>query len=117
MEIKEICPTTTQEWLKDGAVMVDVRENDEVEELAYDVKRLIHIPLSELEERFSEIPKDKNIVMACRSGARSLRASGFLLNKNYKEVVNMKSGILGWAEKGFPTKGEAPQTRTKSCCG
>jgi rhodanese-related sulfurtransferase len=105
MEVKEICPTTANSWLAEGAIMVDVRENDEVEELAYDVKGLIHIPLSELEERFNEVPKDKNIIMACRSGARSMRATGFLMNQGYKTVSNMQSGIIGWSEKGFPVIG------------
>lgn len=117
MEVKEICPTTANGWLSEGAIMVDVREKDEVEELAYDVKGLLHIPLSELEERFSEIPKDKNIIMACRSGARSMRATGFLMNHGYENVSNMQSGILGWSEKGFPVIGETPQTSSKSCCG
>jgi hypothetical protein len=32
--VKEICPTTTQTWVKDGALFVDVREKDEVTQLA-----------------------------------------------------------------------------------
>jgi len=35
--IKEICPTTTQTWLAEGALLVDVRENQEVAALGYDV--------------------------------------------------------------------------------
>jgi len=104
MEVKEIFPTTAREWLAEGAVMVDVRESNEVEELAYDVENLMLIPLSELEERFAEIPTDKNVIMACRSGARSFRATGFLMSNGHPSVVNMKSGILGWVERGFPTK-------------
>lgn len=76
---KEICPTTTQEWVKNGALLVDVREKIEVEELAYDVPNIINIPLSEFEERFNEIPKKKDVVMVCKDGGRSLRASGFLV--------------------------------------
>lgn len=103
--VKEICPTTTQGWVKNGALLVDVREKDEVAELAYDVPHILHIPLSEFEERFNEIPKDKEVVMVCRSGARSLRAAGFLVNHGYTNVVNMEHGMIRWAQKGFPTKG------------
>lgn len=78
--VKEICPTTTQEWVKKGALLVDVRESDEVNELAYDVPNIINIPLSEFEERFAEIPKDKEVVVVCKAGVRSLRAAGFLIN-------------------------------------
>jgi rhodanese-related sulfurtransferase len=78
--VKEICPTTTQEWVKKGALLVDVREKDEVEQLVYDVPTILNIPLSEFEERFHEIPKDKDVVMVCKSGSRSFRAAGFLVN-------------------------------------
>lgn len=118
--VKEICPTTTQGWVKKGALLVDVREKDEVAELAYDVPNIINIPLSEFEERFNEIPKDKEVVMVCRSGGRSLRAAGFLVNHGYTNVVNMEHGIIRWATKGFPTKGDTSlvlrTTQSTECC-
>lgn len=105
---KEICPTTTQKWIGEGAILVDVREQDEVATLAYDVPNLIHIPLSEFEERFQEIPKDKKVVMACKNGGRSLKATYYLLNHGYdrENVVNMQHGIIRWVQRGFPTKGD-----------
>jgi rhodanese-related sulfurtransferase len=103
--VKEICPTTTQKWVSNGALLVDVREKEEVAELAYDVPNIIHIPLSEFEERYTEVPKDRDVVMVCRGGSRSLRAAGFLINHGYKNVVNMQYGIIRWIEKGFPVKG------------
>jgi len=115
--VKEICPTTTQEWVKKGALLVDVREKDEVAELAYDVPNIINIPLSEFEERFNEIPKDKDLVMVCKGGGRSLRAAGFLVNHGYTNVVNMQHGIARWVQKGFPTKGNTSVvTGSDSCC-
>jgi rhodanese-related sulfurtransferase len=130
--VKEICPTTTQEWVKNGALLIDVREKDEVAQLAYDVPNIINIPLTEFEERYSEIPKDKEVVMVCRSGGRSLRAAGFLVNHGYDKVVNMQHGIIRWTQKGFPTKGDAssvlataqdsgccataPKQNAQSCC-
>jgi rhodanese-related sulfurtransferase len=81
--VKEICPTTTQEWVKNGALLVDVREKHEVEELSFDVPNIINIPLSEFEERFTEIPKDQYVVMVCKSGGRSLRAAGRFFNQSW----------------------------------
>lgn len=115
--VKEICPTTTQAWVKNGALLLDVREADEVAELAYDVPNMMHIPLSEFEERFTEIPKDKEVVVVCKHGVRSLRAAGFLVNHGYEKVVNMQHGIVRWAQKGFPTKGNTSVvTGGDSCC-
>ena len=115
--VKEICPTTTQKWLDEGALLVDVREKAEIEELAYDVPNLLHIPLSEFENRYSEIPKDQPVVMACKGGNRSLRATGFLVNHGYTNAVNMQHGIARWVQKGFPTKGNTQVvTGSDSCC-
>ncbi len=117
--VKEICPTTTQQWVKNGALLVDVREQDEVEQLAYDVPHLLHIPLSEFEERFAEIPRDQEVVMVCRGGGRSLRAAGFLVNHGYAHVVNMQFGLERWVQRGFPTKGDTSSflnKPTSSCC-
>ena len=118
--VKEICPTTTQVWVRNGAVLVDVREKAEVETLSYNVPNIINIPLSEFESRYEEVPKDKEVVMVCRSGGRSLRAAGFLVNHGYDKVVNMKHGIIRWVQKGFPTKGDNSDiialTADTACC-
>ena len=115
--VKEICPTTTQTWIKNGALLVDVREKDEIEQLAFDVPDILNIPLSEFEERYSEIPKDKDVVMVCAVGSKSLRAVGFLVNHGYTNVVNMQHGITRWVQKGFPTKGDTSLvTSGSSCC-
>jgi rhodanese-related sulfurtransferase len=119
MEIKnkatEICPTTTFGRVQEGALLVDVREVDEVVEAAYDVPKIINIPLSEFEERFAEVPKDQPVIMVCRSGGRSLKATYFLVNHGYRNVVNMQHGILRWAEKGFPIKGALQPISANSC--
>lgn len=121
--VKEICPTTTQEWVKRGALLVDVRESDEVAELAYDVHNVINIPLSEFENRYTELPKEREMVIVCKGGGRSLRAAGFLINHGYDgdKVVNMQHGIIRWVQKGFPTKGDISSVVSNgdsgSCCG
>ena len=117
--VKEICPTTTQDWVKNGALLVDVREVDEVAQLAYDVPNIINIPLTVFEENFTKIPKDRDVVLVCKSGARSLRAAGFLVNHGYDKVVNMKHGMIRWVQKGFPTIGETSSVTGNdgsSCC-
>jgi rhodanese-related sulfurtransferase len=115
---KEICPTTTFGRVKEGALLVDVRENDEVAQAAYDVPNIIHIPLSEFEERYAEVPKDQEVIMVCKGGGRSLKATYFLMNHGYTNVVNMQHGIVRWAAKGFPMIGslEIKEQANSSCC-
>ncbi len=120
--IKEICPTTTQRWVKEGAILVDVRESSELEELAFDVPKFIHIPLSDFENRYSELPYDQELVIVCRGGGKSLLATSFLINHGYdpNKVVNMKHGMVRWVQKGFPTIGDRSSvldaSNATSCC-
>jgi len=105
--------------MESGALLVDVREKDEVAELDFVAPKLKHIPLSEFEDRYAEIPTDVPVVIVCRDGQRSLRAAGFLRNHGYIHVVNMKMGLVRWVQKGFPTRGntEGFVTNTAtSCC-
>jgi rhodanese-related sulfurtransferase len=119
--VKEICPTTTQEWIRNGAMLVDVRERNEVAQLAFDVPSIMHIPLSDFEERYVELPTDCDLVTVCRGGGRSLRAAGFLVNHGYTRVANMQHGMNRWAQKGFPTKGDVSAFLNPNahivCCG
>lgn len=120
-KINEICPTTTFNKLNEGIQLVDVREKDEVEKLSVDVANVINIPMSELEARYNEIPKDKDVVLVCMIGQRSLLAAGFLIKNGYDQnkVTNMKLGLVRWVERGFPTKGDTKNIEVKksSCCG
>ena len=119
-EAKEVCPTTTQSLLKQGYTLVDVRERDESARLAFDVANLISMPLSELEQRYAELPKDRSLILACQDGSRSLRATYYLMNKGYTNVTNMKFGMARWVARGFPIlgdPGELPTTPSSGCCG
>ena len=119
-EAKEVCPTTTQSLLKQGYTLVDVREREEIATLAFDVANLIIMPLSELEQRYAELPKDRPLILACQNGARSLRATYYLMNKGYSNVTNMKFGMERWVARGFPIQGDPgdlPTTPSSGCCG
>lgn len=82
---------------KDDFVLLDVREDFEREicKLTPDV----HIPMNEIQERFHELPKDKEIVVYCRSGARSMNVCMFLQSQGFKSLQNLSGGILSWADQ------------------
>jgi rhodanese-related sulfurtransferase len=116
---REVCPTTTRRLLGEGALLVDVRELDEVAQLAFDVPGTLLMPLSELEQRFAELPRDRQLVLVCAVGERSLKATYFLMYHGYTQVANMEGGIMKWARKGFPIAGTLPDEPgvSSSCCG
>jgi len=82
--------------------LLDVREPHEVP-IASLGARLI--PVGSLEARVGEIPvsKDSEIVIHCRSGARSQKAALILRNAGFTNVSNLAGGILDWADKIDPS--------------
>ena len=59
------------------------------------------IPEQELAEKLKEIPKDRKILVYCKSGRRSAEASGILARNGFAEVYNMKGGITEWMNAGY----------------
>ena len=79
---------------KESIVIIDCRQ---IEEREFGIiSKDTHLPLHELESRYAEIPKDKMIIVYCRSGHRSLYACSFLRRQGYEQVFNLKGGILAW---------------------
>jgi rhodanese-related sulfurtransferase len=85
------------------ALLIDVREMNEYLELRAESSTLI--ALSEFGTRFEELPKDQPLLMICRSGARSGRATAFLLQQGYTDVNNVEGGMLAWKQADLPTRG------------
>lgn len=104
-EAHEVCPTTTRRLVAAGALLVDVREQNEIAALAFDVPGVIHIPLLELETSWQELPKDRDLIFVCKSGARSLKATYYMQFRGHDRVSNMSGGIVKWMQKGFPVVG------------
>ena len=60
------------------------------------------IPMNEVPQRLAEIDRNREIVVQCRSGARSQRIAEFLAAQGYPNVKNLAGGILAWADQIDP---------------
>jgi adenylyltransferase/sulfurtransferase len=60
------------------------------------------IPQNDVPQRLSEIPRDREIAVLCRSGARSQRIAEFLKQQGYTQVANLAGGILAWSDEIDP---------------
>lgn len=80
---------------KEKLLILDVREPFEHQSEKIPGSKLI--PLGQLHDRISELEKhkDKEIIVYCRSGSRSMSACRFLQKQGYK-VTNLSGGILQW---------------------
>ncbi len=80
--------------------LIDVREEYEFDE--FNIGATL-IPLGELPDRLEEIEawKDQEILIHCRSGARSGRAKEYLISEGYTHVRNVLGGMLAWQAAGY----------------
>jgi len=108
--IREISPPEAHQRQAAGATLIDVRE--QVEWDAGHIPGAVFIPLGTLEQAIAAaVPdKDTEIIMQCRSGARSGRGTDLLQQLGYTNVVNMAGGILQWEADNLPV--EAPASLT-----
>ena len=87
----------------DVPVLVDVRELYEAEIADLPEHGQVRIPTGDFAERFEELDSDSELVLYCRSGARSDRAARFLLDNGYGRVFNLVGGVLAWRNEVDPS--------------
>ena len=83
-----------------GFTIVDVREDFEYEIARIEDSKLI--PLGELPARLDELQQDEEIVLLCKSGARSAHAAELLRAAGFTRAYNLEGGIDAWADKIDP---------------
>ena len=88
---------------KDGAVMVDVRRDDEW--VSGHVMGAIHVPIDDLLGRFDELPQGKKLLFICAAGVRSGLACEMAASMGYptESLYNVEDGTPTWIEKNHPT--------------
>ena len=87
-------PELAVRWVDEGAVLLDVRSEEEYQ--AGHLPGAILIPHDQLATRMDELPlRSQAIVVYCRSGGRSARAKSVLTQRGYDRVMNL-GGIQDW---------------------
>jgi rhodanese-related sulfurtransferase len=84
-----------------GAFVLDVREPVEWEE--YHVPGSTLVPLGELAIRLAEVPRDRDVLVVCRSGNRSATGRDILLAAGHPSVTSLAGGLRDWRDAGHPT--------------
>ena len=70
-----------------------------------------HLAMHLIPLRMHELPKDKDVVLYCRSGARSYHACNFLGQQGVDNVINLRGGIIAWARQGYEIVAPQPPQR------
>lgn len=83
-----------------GAFVLDVREPSEW--TSFHIPGATLIPLGDLPNRLKEVPKDRAVVVVCRTGHRSATGRDILLKAGFTSVTSMAGGVTEWQTQGLP---------------
>lgn len=100
---EQLDATTVAQRLRekpDSVVLLDVREPFE-RQLA-SIRPSLHIPMADVPERLGEIPKNRQVIVYCHSGSRSMMVAGFLAANGFSSVANLSGGIDSWSVRVDP---------------
>jgi len=79
--------------------LLDIRSDAEV--MHGMLPNSTHLPMQMIPASLTEFPRDRDIVLYCRSGVRSFHACTFLMQQGFDNVINLKGGIIDWARSGY----------------
>ncbi|MBC8099264.1 MAG: MBL fold metallo-hydrolase [Armatimonadetes bacterium] len=100
---RSIAPQAADAQLGAGALILDVRDQSEYNEVH--IPGALWIPLGEIEQRLAEIPREREVIVQCASGRRSNIATSLLQKHGYLHVMNLAGGIDAWRAADLPVEG------------
>ncbi len=85
--------------------VVDVREAWELERasIRHACFRCAHMPKATVPLRLEELPRDKKLLIMCRTGGRSTEIAHHLLQRGFEQVYNLQGGITAWSREIDPS--------------
>jgi rhodanese-related sulfurtransferase len=95
----EISAAQAYEKYQQGAFFLDVRTQAEWDQ--GHIAKSTLIPLDSLQARLNELPQDQDIVVICRSGARSKEGAAILRQAGFTRVTCMTGGLQAWVAAGY----------------
>jgi molybdopterin/thiamine biosynthesis adenylyltransferase/rhodanese-related sulfurtransferase len=108
--VREVDARESARLSEHGAVLIDIREQDEVDQGI--IPGAVHIPRGFLEMRIEEAVRDHDtpVIVYCAGGVRSIFGAEALSELGYRDVASMAGGFSGWKSSGLPWR--VPQTLT-----
>jgi len=104
----DISTISPEEWKRDGEFVLDVRERDELAQFG-ELRDAVNIPLGELRNHLSELPRDQKILVYCQKGQRGYLAACALKGNGFENVVNLRGGFAQAQLSGLDQTAGGPQ--------
>ena len=111
MVVKEIDAETLKKRLdaNEDIELIDIRSDAEVAQGV--LPKSDYLPMHMIPLRMADFPKDKDIILYCRSGARSFHACSYLMQQGITNCINLQGGIISWARSGYEIVQRDPMAR------
>jgi rhodanese-related sulfurtransferase len=114
-EVLNLTPAESYAQCEKGAKIVDVREEYMNSFKMFNVDSLVCLPYSELEQLYTELPKDKLLIFADAVGLKSREGVLFMKAHGYENAANMAGGMVDWERDGLPVTTD-PSNRLSGSC-
>lgn len=104
MAFERIDVLTTKKRMDDGwaPYVLDVRKPNEADIVKFDFMDKLH-PHETVHSIVDDLPRDRDILVTCRSGGRSAMAATVLAGHGFTRLFNLEGGITGWAREIDPS--------------
>lgn len=105
-KVLQMVPAIVKSKMDSEAVIIDVREKAELHGELGHIKGSRLVSLADIPASLDELEavRNKEIILVCRSGARSTTAAAILKGLGFNNVNNLKGGMLAWNKQGFPVE-------------
>ena len=114
--ILNLTPRQTLALGRNGALLIDIREDFMNRFKMMDVPEIIYCPFTILEETYQNLPVDKPLIFADASGIHSKEAVKFLLDKGFGDrIANMAGGLVEWERDELPLIIDKDEKLSGSC--
>lgn len=113
--IRSVTPREAYELNQQGAMIIDLREEDYTEFKVFDVPDVLNYPLSVIRQLHEKLPGNKLLILADSSGLRSREIAMFLREKGITEVATMAGGFVEWERDQLPVGVDVNQRLSGAC--
>ncbi len=103
MPIRQISPPELKEYLETAPnppLIIDVREPWEFQ--TCHIQGAIHIPMGQIPKTYQQLDPNREMVVMCHHGMRSLQVAQFLEKAGFSRLLNLKGGVDAWAREVDP---------------
>ena len=113
--ILSLSPRETLELLRQGAVLIDLRNTDYLDYKAFDADNVLSLPAEVFDEKIQQLDQEGHYILADPSGIKSPYFVEKMQNLGFRYVASMSGGFVEWERDGMPVKIDVNERLSGSC--